>query len=340
MPSPYIYLYSMQVQQILPADLVFTLGYQGSTGHHLTRIKNLTQFYPVPNANVGQVFTFTPDTNSNFNALNAQLEHHFRHGFTGNVQYTWSKSIDQLSAEGPGFTTNQTYPIDDATERGPSDYDATHNFRAYAVWELPIFRTRKDLLGKVVGGWQLNGIYQFHSGFPWTPVANNVCPVLGATNLCPLRPIGYNGGAGDNHDTSAFLPPVAGNFPLAAAAGIAGTQNPYFTLQTTGTSPEFPGIGRNTFRGPRYQSVDMTIAKEFGLPTMKFFGEGAKIQLRMTAYNVFNTLNLAPFTFGSTSTIVSSFNDATGMPVANPLFGTAINGLSGRVLELQGRFSF
>jgi len=84
----------------------------------------------------------------------------------------------------------------------------------------------------------------------------------------------------------------------------------------------------------------MTIAKEFGLPTMKFFGEGAKIQLRMTAYNVFNTLNLAPFTFGSTSTIVSSFNDATGMPVANPLFGTAINGLSGRVLELQGRFSF
>ena len=121
-----------------------------------------------------------------------QLEHRFRHGFTANVLYTWSKSIDQLSAEGPGFTTNQTYPIDDATERGPSDYDATHNFRAYAVWELPIFRQRKDLLGRLVGGWQLNGIYQFHSGFPWTPVADNVCPVLGASSLCPIRPIGYN----------------------------------------------------------------------------------------------------------------------------------------------------
>jgi hypothetical protein len=54
---------------------------------------------------------------------------------------------------------------------------------------------------------------------------------------------------------------------------------------------------------------------------------------------------LAPFTFGSTSTVVSYFNCgppqcATVTPVANPLFGTAINGLQGRVLELQGRISF
>ncbi len=340
MPIPYTYLYSLQVQQVLPSDWVFTVGYQGSAGHHLTRIKNLAEFYPVLNPDVGQVYTFTPDTNSNFNALTGELEHRFRHGFSTSVLYTYSKSMDQLSAEGPGFTTNQTYPIDDATERGPSDYDATHNFRAYAVWDLPIFRERNDFLGKVVGGWQLNGIFQFHSGYPWTPVANNICPVLGATTLCPLRPVGYNGGAGDNHDTSAFLPPIAGNFPQAAGAASAGTQNPYFTLQTTGTIPDFPGIGRNTFRGPRYQDVDLTIAKTFGLPTMKVLGEGAKIELRMTAYNAFNKLNLAPFTFGSTSTVVSYFNNGSGVPVANPLFGTATTGLAGRVVELQARFSF
>lgn len=340
MPIPYTYLYSFQVQNSLAKDLVFTLGYQGSVGHHLTRIKNLAEFYPTPNPNVNQVFSFTPDTNSSFNALNAQLEHRFRHGVSANILYTWSKSFDQLSAEGPGFTTNQTYPIDDRTERGPSDYDATHNFRAYAVWDLPNFSRDHSILAKVVGGWQLNGIYQFHSGFPWTPVANNICPVLGATSLCPLRPIAYNGNAGNNHDTSAFLPPISGNFPLAASAAAAGTQNPYFTLQTTGTSPDFPGIGRNSFRGPRYQDIDLTIAKEFGLPTMKFFGERAKIQLRMTAYNVFDKLNLAPFTFGSASTVVSYFNNNSGIPVANPLFGTATAGLAGRVLELQGRFSF
>jgi hypothetical protein len=341
MPTPYTYLYSLQIQQTLPKDWVATVGYQGSAGHHLTRIKNLFYFYPQQNPDVANVYTFTPDTNSNFNALNSQLEHRFHHGLTANVLYTWSKSIDQLSAEGPGFTTNQTYPIDDSTERGPSDYDATHNLRAYAVWDLPIFRDRKDLLGKVVGGWQLNGIYQFHSGYPWTPVASNDCPVLGSGCLSPIRPIGYNGGAGNNHETSAFLPPTAGNFPLVAAAAKAGTPSPYFTLQTSGNTPDFPGIERNSFRGPRYQDIDLTIAKEFGLPAMKFLGEGAKLQLRMTAYNAFNKLNLAPFTFGSTSTIVSSACSACGQPAfANPQFGTAINGLSGRVLELQARFRF
>jgi hypothetical protein len=341
MPTPYTYLYSLQMQNSLPKDWVFTLGYQGSAGHHLTRIKNLAEFYPALNPGVGQVYSFTPDTNSNFNALNSQLEHRFRHGVSANVLYTWSKSMDQLSAEGPGFTTNQTYPIDDATERGPSDYDATHNFRAYAVWDLPNFSNRNSFLAKVVGGWQLNGIYQFHSGFPWTPVASNICPVIGATNLCPIRPIAYNGNAGDDHDTSAFLPPTAGNFPLAAPAAAASGQNPYFNLQTTGTAPDFPGIGRNTFRGPRYQDIDLTIAKTFGLPTMKLLGEGASLQLRMTAYNVNNKLNLAPFTFGSTSTLISTFNTgAIPVPVANPLFGTATSGLAGRVLELQARFSF
>jgi Carboxypeptidase regulatory-like domain len=334
MPIPYVYLFSMQMQYALPADWVMTVGYQGSMGHHLLRIKNLDFFYPNPNPDVNQVFNFTPDTNTSFNALNAQLEHRFRHGVSTNIQYTYSKSLDQISAEGPGFVTNQTYPIDDHTERGPSDYDATHNFRAYAVWDLPIFRTRKDFLGKVVGGWQLNGIYQFHSGFPWTPVASNLCPVLGATSLCPVRPMAYNGGAGRNYDTSAFLAPTSGNFPALANS----TTNPYFTLQTTGTTPAFPGIGRNSFRGPRYQDVDLTVAKEFGLPTMKFVGEGAKIQLRMTAYNAFNKLNLAPFSFGSTSTTISSGGGST--PVANPLFGTATSGLAGRVLELQARLSF
>jgi hypothetical protein len=55
--------------------------------------------------------------------------------------------------------------------------------------------------------------------------------------------------------------------------------------------------------------------------------------------------NLAPFTFGSDSTVVSYSHCgppicATVTPKANSLFGTAINGLQGRVLELQARMSF
>jgi hypothetical protein len=337
MPNPYVYLYSLQMQYSLPKDWVMTVGYQGSAGHHLTRIANLAYFYPNLNPSVGNIYNFTPDTNTSFNALTGQFEHRFHHGLAANVLYTYSKSIDQLSAEGPGFVTNQTYPIDDRTERGPSDYDATHNFRANAVWDLPVFTGRKDLLGTLLGGWELNGIYQFHSGFPWTPVASNICPVIGASGLCPLRPIGYSGGAGNDHETSAFLPPTSGNFPLVAAAAAAGAPNPYFTVQESGSVPEPPGIGRNTFRGPRYQDIDLGILKTFALPTMKYVGE-SNIQIRMTAYNVFNKLNLAPFSFGSNSTTVTYCCGTS--PAANSQFGTATAGLAGRTVELQGRFIF
>lgn len=330
MPVPYVYEYSLQVQYALPQDWVATVGYTGSSSHKLLRIKNLLFFYPTPNPDINNVFTFTPDTNANYNALDTEIEHRFTHGLTVNFGYTYSKSIDNVSAEGPGFTTNQTFPIDDATERGPSDYDSTHRIRAVALWDLPIFRGRNDLLGKTLGGWQINTIFQFHSGFPWTPVADNLCPVIGASTLCPFRPIAYNGGAKNNHNTEAFLPPVSGNFPNPSTS--------YFTLQQTGTAPDFPGIGRNSFRGPRYSDFDFSLVKQFGLPSMPVLGENSLVELRMDLFNAFNKLNLTPFTFGSLPTVVS-FGPAMN-PTPNSQFGIATSGLQGRVVQLQARFVF
>jgi hypothetical protein len=333
MPIPYIYLYSLQVQYSLPKSWVATVGYTGSSSHDLLRIANQALFFTQVSNQIGNVFQMTPDTTANFNALLTQIEHRFSHGLLFNFSYTYSKSIDDVSAEGPGFGTNETFPTDLATERGPSDYDATHYVRAYAIWELPIFRGRNDLLGKVAGGWQFSPVFTFHSGFPWTPVASNTCTVLGSNGcFSPIRPIGFNGGEGDDHSTNAFLPPVSANFPNPLSV---------FTLQTTSGPAEFPGIGRNSVRGPRYSAIDMSIAKTFGLPTMKFVGENSKIELRMNLYNAFNKLNLAPFTFGSASTVISSCCGST--PVANPNFGVASfqnGGLAGRTMELQGRFVF
>jgi Carboxypeptidase regulatory-like domain/TonB dependent receptor len=338
MPIPYVYLYSLQVQYALPSNWVATVGYQGSNSHDMLRIKNLAFFYPVQNPDISQVFDFTPDTTSNFNALNTAIEHRFSRGILGNVSYTYSKCMDEMSSEGPGFVTNQTFPTDLATEYGPCDYDATHYVRAYAVWDLPIFPKHETLVEKLAGGWQFSPIFTFHSGFPWTPVASNLCPVFGSTTLCPVRPTEYLGGADIKYDTNAFLPPTSGIFPNASTS--------YFNLQTTGTTPDFPGIRRNSFRGPRFSQIDMSLAKSFGLPSSRFLREAAAIELRINAFNVFNKLNLAPFTFGSASTLISSAQNCTGSvctPVANPNFGLASftnGGLAGRTLELQGRFSF
>jgi hypothetical protein len=59
-----------------------------------------------------------------------------------------------------------------------------------------------------------------------------------------------------------------------------------------GTTLPPPGVGRNSFRGPRFSGIDMSLMKQFGLPSMKFVGDSAKIQLRINAFNVFNKLRL------------------------------------------------
>lgn len=328
MPTPYIYFYSFQMQYALPKQWVWTVGYQGSSSHKLVRIKNLKYFYAIPNASINNVYTFTPDTTAHFNAFGTILQRQFRGGYLLNFSYSLSRCIDDVSAEGPGFLTNQTYPTDLATEQGPCDYDATHNLSAYGLWNLPIFTNHSTLLGKTLGGWQISGTFQFHSGFPWTPVSSNNCFTLGSSFLCPVRPIGYKGGAGQNYSSNAFLPPKSGNFPNGATS--------YFDVTKQG----FPGIGRNSFRGPRYSDIDLSLDKSFGLPPMPVVGENSRIELRLNLYNAFNKLNLAPFTFGSASTTVSYFNDSHGVPVANPLFGTALSGLQGRVIELQANYNF
>jgi hypothetical protein len=329
-PNPYIYLYSLEIQYALPKQWVAIVGYQGSSSHGLLRLQNNQYYFQNANPSVSAPFYFIPGANANFNALNTEVKRNFRNGLLVDFLYTYSKSIDIVSAEGPGFVTNPTYPADLRTERGPSDYDATHNLRTFALWDLPIFRDRQDFIGKTLGGWEINGDFQFHSGFPWTPVASNNCFTLGAQFLCPVRPTAYLGNARDDASTSAFLPPNVGNFP-------AGGTN---TFTTDAPVPSFPGIGRNSFRGPRFSQFDFTFVKNFGLPQMKVIGDTAKIQLRLNMFNAFNKLNLTPFAFGSSSTLITTNNNGMGVPQPNPQFGFATTGLAGRTLSLEGRFVF
>jgi hypothetical protein len=88
-----------------------------------------------------------------------------------------------------------------------------------------------------------------------------------------------------------------------------------------------PGIGRNSFRGPKYFAVDLSVAKKTGLPGFFHLDEAAFFEVKANFFNAFNNVNLAPFGFFS--------------PLIDDRdFGRSKNALAGRVIELQGRFSF
>jgi hypothetical protein len=348
MPNPYVYEWSFGFQYALPGNWVAALNYEGSAGHKFGRLVNLDYLYPntmapLP-ANPGAdcattssdcyspfangVYFLIPDVNTSYNGLSSTLTHRFAKGLYAQFYYRYSKSIDENSYEGPGFVTNETYPQDLKSERGPSDFDATHYFTASAIYQLPFFRHGSSLLDKALGGWEVSpiitAIITARSGFPWTPVSGVSVLTPGGPTLSPTRPVAYNCPlicAATDYSNSAFIQP-GGNFPLGPSAYFVTNQNSTMTLP--------PGIGRNSFRGPHYFGTDFSVAKETRLPTSFHLGEGATLELRANFFNIFNKLNLAPFQFGDASTHID-----------NPLnFGRPTAGLAGRVVELLARFNF
>jgi hypothetical protein len=289
------------------------VGYQGSQGRKGIRLVNQNFLYDTGNdKNFNAIYFPTPDVNSSYNSLNLSLHKRLSRGFQIDGVYTWSKSIDQLSTEGPGSSSNQTDPAFPATERGPSDYDATHRVNLSGLWQVPTPSDwKQNWMGRAFGGWELSSILTFHTGFPWTPVTGKISSVQvrNADSISPTRPTQYFGGAGQDYSNDAFL--TGSNFPLGGPA--------YFDIADKGQ----PGVGRNSFRGPRFFGVDAALAKNIAIT------EKLNLQLRANAFNIFNKLNLMPFLFGTDSTTIE-----------NPNFGRSSASMAGRVIEFQGRIAF
>ncbi len=349
-PTPYVYNYSVEMQYSLPFRFVASATYLGSSSHKLVRTVDLNRYYPgdtfdlnrdrfqnvgsngqpcgpanptcsaphaTGNARFSRIFFRLPDVNANYNALIVRLSRNFSRGLTFDGNYTFGKSIDTQSFE---LGAQQTDPSLPGLNRGPSDYDVRHNLVISALYNLPFFASDKTTLGKVLGGFEVSGIVTAHSGFPWTPsVFGDEARDLSGDGFRPDRPLAYLGGAIQNPSNDDF---INGIFPRDGTHPNGGPD--YFVIAGNGPA----GIGRNSFRGPRYFSIDMSVAKTIGLPG--FLSETSNFEIRANFFNVFNQLNLAPIGQVSPSTDIQNIGN----------FGRTTSALAGRVIEFQGRLRF
>jgi hypothetical protein len=99
---------------------------------------------------------------SYYHSLQSSINKRYSHGIQLGGTYTWSKQIEKLR-------------YIDVTDPGPSkmigEFDRPHRVTTHFMWELPVGRGKalgvdSAVLDKVVGGWQLNGVYVFQSGGP------------------------------------------------------------------------------------------------------------------------------------------------------------------------------
>jgi outer membrane receptor protein involved in Fe transport len=336
--TPYSYLYSFEIQRELPKQFTLTAGYQGSTGRHYPRLVNQIFLYnnnvggvETPFSNGGAYFAQT-DSNQYYNALNVHLAERMNHGLTMNIVYTFSKAMDQISnGDAANANGNQTDPAHNDTELGPSDYDVRHRFTALAVWDLPGMKSGSWLARAVTNGWQINGIYTYHTGFPFTPVTyqlHGVPTLANAAVIGPVRPLAYYGGVEEGCSNSNF---IHGVFPgnITSDPGVYPATSKYFNIvPPTGSNGTPPGIGRNSFRGPCYQDVDMSFAKRQQFETR---GHVVSFLFQANMYNIFNELTLTPFTNG---------NANPGALIESSTFGRAQSANGGRVVEFLARFQF
>jgi hypothetical protein len=207
--------------------------------------------------------------------------------------YTFSKSLDNITVEGNGFTT----PIDNFNidlNKTRSDNDHTHSANWQTIYTLPVGsghyvgRNFPGWADRILGGWDLGmlGIWQSGTVFTvssgratYNNLANSWANYSGDRNVGTVNRAG-NGAGG----VYFFTPDQINAFSFATAGNIGNS-------------------GRNAFRGPRYFDIDLSLVKRFRI------SEHHNVSFRAEAYNAFNNVNFAnpglslatPSTFGRIS---------------------------------------
>jgi hypothetical protein len=245
---------------------------------------------------------------SNYNAAFVSLRKRYSSGFTFDVNYTFSRSRDQV-----GFDQTQVATVPNAydlnAEYGPSIFDLTHILNSNWVFELPFGEGRRfgrgatGFLGQLISGWYTAGIIRATSGAPLTVVQST--QVWGGDIL-----FGFNSGAIPTGaiDTGLFE-------GVTGSGGVGSSGNP--AARGTGlnlfSDPEAAArsmrrvrlsedtrSGRAALRGLPFWQVDMTVGKATRLTS------GVRMRVAVDLVNAFNTVNFAdpvldlrsPATFG------------------------------------------
>jgi hypothetical protein len=209
-------------------------------------------------------------------------------GLNMQVNYTWSKNIDtgsEATSSGTGdinAAISQTQGM--ASLRGYSCLAQPQRLVFSYVYDLPMFRAQKGLVGRVLGGWQLAGNTTFASGNPFTVLLGYD---LNGDGIGGDRPFLNDPNVLGRSVSNARIDPATGvqfaqdALPLSAfsptAAQAAAKQWPWFP-----GSGLVGSLGRNTFWAAGQNNWDFSIIKDVHI------AERHHLQFRTEMYNLTN----------------------------------------------------
>ena len=282
-------------QRRLGSHWVVELGYVGTQGVNLERIDDVNRFSgdlldgreDRLNPNFSVLLFVTNGVSSSYHAFTSELRREFANGFSLQANYRWSRWLDTASDTSTGQFQDNAEPGKGAQEidclrceRARSLFDVPHRFASSVVYQPEGFENRDDLVGHLLKHWQVSAVVTAQSGRPFS-VWNGAAFAAGGD---------YNADGGGGAVGGGFYDrPDA---PDASILDASFSQSDYLNgLFPASAFPKpAPGtngtLGRNTFRGPRYATLDLSLTRTIGL------GGPRQAQLRLDVYNALNTLNL------------------------------------------------
>ncbi len=275
--NPYLQAWNLSVERELFPSYLVRVAYAGSKGTRLAIGRELNPAVYAPGATTAttnqrrllapifsNITNIEATGNSVYHSMQATLDKRFSHGLSVLASYTWSRSIDDGS-ENKQTGTNRINPFNQRFDRGLSNFDHTHRFTTSWLWEVPI-RFSNRLAESLLGGWNLTGILQVQSGFPFT-VSSGVDNARTGT-----------GGQRPDQLKDWHLPDDRSRGEKV----LRWFDTSAFALNALGT---FGTAGRNSLRGPGFASLNLGLHKNFPIR------ESLKLQFRFEAFNALNNVN-------------------------------------------------
>ncbi|MEP7340255.1 MAG: TonB-dependent receptor, partial [Acidobacteriota bacterium] len=261
------------------------VGYVGRRGLFAQRERNLnqlpvgTRFLPQnaginvdvlrPYKGFAVIRTTGNEANSLYNGLQLSVNRRFTGGFSFGGAYTLSRTWD--SGSGQRDVIPDAYNASNLW--APADYDRRHVMVINAIYELPFFKDRAKLSGKLLGGWTITAVSQMQTGTPGSVGTGDDFAGVGT-------------GSGAQFWVKNGNPGVVGNY-----APVRSDQSFWFNIANPDGTPIFtkPANGtlvtasvRNILYNPGFQNHNLGLHKDF---TIK---ESHRFTFRVEAFNWLN----------------------------------------------------
>ena len=201
---------------------------------------------------------------SNYNAGFVSLRKTSSAGLTFNFNYTYSHAFDQIGQNQESLNeASDAFKLD--RDYGSASFDRRHAITTLVTYDLPFGGGRRYSAGsgvanKVIGGWNVSGVWSFATGLPLDVFNGGSCQELGQGavfgNCSAYFPIGAT-----KYESASVHNNGGALTAYSNADAIAGDSIGGFSFFAPPDPAIYGRTGRGYFRGMNRWNVDFGVSK-------------------------------------------------------------------------------